>query len=66
MTLYRHPDVSGMALRLLDGISDSDMVRVVAVGDDHVWIVDPADLTPLADDEFCRCCGATDCEWRDA
>ena len=31
------------------------------IGDDRDWIFDPADLTPLDDEEFCRECGQIGC-----
>lgn len=35
----------------------------VMVGDDAEWTFDPADLTPIDDEEFCHCCGQVGCCW---
>ncbi len=42
----------------------SGLVVVVAVGDDTERWVDPSECAVLDDDEFCPCCGSTDCGWR--
>lgn len=31
------------------------------VGDDREWSVEPADLTPLDDDDYCAGCGQIGC-----
>lgn len=33
------------------------------VGDDHPHIIDPADCTPLNDDDYCGGCGQIGCGW---
>jgi len=38
-------------------------VRAVMVGDDHEWLVDPSDLTPIADEDYCSGCGQIGCAW---
>lgn len=35
---------------------------VVMVGDDRVFVVDPADCTPLADEAYCSECGQIGCK----
>jgi len=40
---------------------ETGMALVVMVGDDRRHVVDPADMTPLADDEFCGGCGQIGC-----
>lgn len=39
------------------------MVRMVMVGDDREWIIDPDDCTPLRGSEYCRECGQIGCGW---
>jgi len=34
---------------------------VVMVGDDHKWIVDFEDMSPLAEDAYCNECGQIGC-----
>lgn len=41
-------------------------VLVVMVGDDKRHEVDVGDLSPLADGEFCGCCGQIGCHWGSA
>lgn len=38
-------------------------VIVVMVGDDRRHEVDVDDLTPLAEDAYCGCCGQVGCAW---
>jgi hypothetical protein len=33
------------------------------VGDDHVFVVDVADLVPLRDSDYCHECGQVGCVW---
>lgn len=40
---------------------ETGMVEVVMVGDDRVHVVDPNDLSPLEDDEYCPECGQIGC-----
>lgn len=40
---------------------DGSRVRVVMVGDDHVYEVDASDCTPLAREEYCGECGQVGC-----
>jgi len=42
-------------------LAPTGMVEVVMVGDDRVHVVDPDDLTPLADNEYCPECGQIGC-----
>lgn len=44
----------------------TDNVLAVMVGDDKRWSVDPDDLTPLAEDAFCRECGQVGCQHGDS
>lgn len=39
------------------------MVEMVMVGDDRIFIIDPSDVEPLADDEYCPSCGQIGCKW---
>lgn len=34
---------------------------VCMVGDDYKWSVDPEDISPLDDEDFCHGCGSMDC-----
>lgn len=34
---------------------------VVMVGDDHVYAVDPDDMTPIAEEDYCHACGQIGC-----
>lgn len=49
--LYDEPEVA----------ENPDRVIVVMVGDDRGHEVDRSELTPLADDGYCRDCGSTGC-----
>ena len=40
---------------------DTDYVRAVMVGDDREYIVDVADLTLLAETDYCHSCGQVGC-----
>lgn len=40
---------------------ESHQVVVVMVGDDHRYVVDEADLTPLAEEDYCPECGQIGC-----
>jgi hypothetical protein len=42
---------------------DTGHLRMRAVGDLHIWVIDPDDVTPIADDAFCPSCGSTLCQW---
>lgn len=42
-------------------VGGGPQTQVVMVGDDHVHYVDPSDLSPLDDDEFCGGCGQIGC-----
>ena len=33
------------------------------VGDDRRFAYDPTDLTPIADEDYCSCCGQVGCAW---
>lgn len=66
--VYRHPGVPGVALVPVPGSwamyghnGDADMVIMYAVGDDRRWQLDPSDLEPLNNDEWCLC-GQIDCK----
>ena len=39
--------------------------RVLAhmVGDDRTFAFDPDDLEPIADEDYCSCCGQVGCGW---
>ena len=39
------------------------MVEMVMVGDDRIHIIDPDDITPIADEDYCSGCGQTGCGW---
>lgn len=43
--------------------TDSGMVYVIMIGDDHKHLVDLDDLTVIDDDEYCACCGQIGCGW---
>jgi hypothetical protein len=40
---------------------DGSRLRVVMVGDDHVYTVDADDCTPIDEDAFCVSCGQMGC-----
>jgi len=42
-------------------VPDLTRVRLVMVGDDHVWTVDVDDCEPIADDAYCPECGQIGC-----
>lgn len=42
---------------------ESNMARVIMVGDDRIHEVDADELTELADDEYCSGCGQIGCGW---
>ena len=42
-------------------VEDPDRRRVRMVGDDHVFIVDASDVTPLEGDSYCIECGQIGC-----
>lgn len=44
-----------------DWTDDPDRVRVVMLGDDREQVVDVADLTPLAEGDYCNGCGQIGC-----
>jgi len=48
---------------VLDEVEDPDVVIAVMVGDDRRHEVDVSDLLPLAEGEFCSCCGQIGCPW---
>lgn len=70
--LYRVTSVPGMAFRFVGQATyldewtgeevEHDMVHMVAVGDDHVWAVDPDDVVELDVERVCEC-GQLGCEW---
>lgn len=39
--------------------------RVLAhmIGDDRPFAFEPDELTPIADDDYCSCCGQIGCGW---
>lgn len=39
------------------------MVIVHMIGDDRPHVVDPDDCTPIAEGDYCDCCGQIGCEW---
>lgn len=41
--------------------SDTGFVRAVMVGDDRVFVLDPDDLTPIDEDDYCHGCGQLGC-----
>jgi hypothetical protein len=43
--------------------ASTGMLRMRMVGDDHVFPIDPDDLTALDDDAYCDCCGQIGCGW---
>jgi len=43
------------------GAIETEMIVIVAVGDDHARVVDPSEVTPYEGD-VCRC-GQIGCEW---
>lgn len=45
----------------IDG--DGSRVFVRMVGDDHKYLVDIDDCTPIDEEEFCSCCGQIGCAW---
>ncbi len=51
-----------------DDLDDVDevatgMVRMIMVGDDDVWIIDPADCEPIGESDYCQDCGQIGCGW---
>ena len=74
---YRVAGYDGIAFRLLgyketrteefewtgEPEIDTDYVRAVMVGDDHVYVVDVDDLTPLEEGDYCPGCGQIGCGW---
>ena len=73
---YRVDGWDGIAFRVLGWELDSDedtewtgtyertgQVAVHMVGDDRVFLVDPDDLTPLRDGEYCPECGQIPACW---
>lgn len=42
-------------------VDDHSRVVVRMVGDDRLFVVDPDDVTPLAEQEFCDSCGQLGC-----
>lgn len=39
--------------------------RIIAymIGDDEDFAFEPEELTPIADDDYCGCCGQIGCQW---
>lgn len=73
---YKAADYSGVAWRVTGYVTENvydedfdgyeeveDRTRVVAhmIGDDRNFTFDVDDLTPLADDTYCRTCGQVGC-----
>lgn len=40
---------------------ETGMARMVMVGDDHVHIIDPEDVTAIPEDDYCASCGQVGC-----
>lgn len=40
---------------------ETGMVQMVMVGDDRVHIIDPEDVSPIADEDYCHGCGQIGC-----
>jgi len=74
-TRYKVEGYGGIAFRCLgyrtyrDGdydwtgieVTDYTRVRMVMIGDDHVYVVDIEDIMPINDDEYCPECGQIGC-----
>ena len=43
--------------------NETGMVRMVMVGDDRVHIIDPDDVSVIADEDYCSGCGQIGCGW---
>jgi hypothetical protein len=39
------------------------MALMVMVGDDRRHVVDPEDVSPLAEEDYCHSCGQVGCPW---
>lgn len=52
----------GVAWRI-ERITGDTQVICRMVGDDHDWMFDLSDLSPLAETEYCHDCGQTGCGW---
>ncbi len=58
----RRPETEATEDTWWDGIEEpTGRLIVVMVGDDREWSVEPADLTPLDDDDYCAGCGQIGC-----
>ena len=44
-------------------IPDTDNAIMVMVGDDRKHTIPVEDLTPIADEDYCSCCGQIGCGW---
>ena len=54
------PD-TGETVLCMEHNGDGDCWRMVMVGDDHVWHIDPDLIHELDDLEYCRSCGQIGC-----
>jgi hypothetical protein len=71
--VYRIDSKPGIAFRVVgleraynyddDDWEHTGALRMRAVGDMHIWAVDPDEVTPIDDDAFCSSCGSTLCQW---
>lgn len=56
------PDGEPIYFYEFEEIEDTSMVRAIMVGDDREHIVDVADLTVIAEDDYCPECGQIGCK----
>lgn len=43
--------------------SPTGLLEAHMIGDDRTFTFDPDDLTPIAEDQYCSCCGQVGCHW---